>query len=475
MSQNSYILNPWILSFTTVLLVGAAYSSHFFQWNSLNNSQPHPSQIIQNVSSQTIGVVDVSRPAYFSVHSENTTATVEESAENNRVQKTTDPNQSVKSLHTDSSPQEIASLDFKDDEPVAFKTTSLSRIAQSEQIIAPKPIDSKPEYRKVQDLEASKAIVKPAQPSLDELLQALVVVEYPDEIVLEFEKSLFSENFMKQLLARFMLSPDPMDNYALLQSTLNKSPFRLREQPHYFQRILSPSKQPIRYPAQAYAYAENLLKTHRNVVEDQNKTYVQVSIPLYSLIDLTGLKAAKSKTLPAGKKLPFANFVEHFSREFSVDKELIYAIMEVESAFNPKAVSKSNALGLMQIKANSAGRDVYQYVDGKNVVPSKEALFNPKENIRIGTAYLQLLDEFYFADVEDRDKRELLAIASYNGGLNTVIKLFGKSSELAIERINALSKQSVLQRLIYQHPSEETRNYVQKVTRAKQNYRKVFS
>lgn len=43
-----------------------------------------------------------------------------------------------------------------------------------------------------------------------------------------------------------------------------------------------------------------------------------------------------------------------------VDPQLITAIIAIESGGNPNAVSKSNAIGLMQIKASTSGRDVYR-------------------------------------------------------------------------------------------------------------------
>lgn len=44
----------------------------------------------------------------------------------------------------------------------------------------------------------------------------------------------------------------------------------------------------------------------------------------------------------------------------NVDPQLITAIIAIESGGNPNAVSKSNAVGLMQLKASTSGRDVYR-------------------------------------------------------------------------------------------------------------------
>jgi membrane-bound lytic murein transglycosylase C len=52
--------------------------------------------------------------------------------------------------------------------------------------------------------------------------------------------------------------------------------------------------------------------------------------------------------------------VRQASRKYGVDESLILAIMQTESSFNPYAVSRSDALGLMQVVQHSAGKDVFR-------------------------------------------------------------------------------------------------------------------
>ena len=86
-----------------------------------------------------------------------------------------------------------------------------------------------------------------------------------------------------------------------------------------------------------------------------------------------------------------------------VDPHLVRAVIEVESGFNPKAVSPKGAAGLMQLMPATAAR--YQARD-----PS-----DPAQNIEAGTRYLRDLLEMF-----DGDTR--LALAGYNAGEGAVKK-----------------------------------------------------
>jgi soluble lytic murein transglycosylase-like protein len=95
--------------------------------------------------------------------------------------------------------------------------------------------------------------------------------------------------------------------------------------------------------------------------------------------------------------------ISEHSRAHDVRSDLVRAVVQVESGFNPNARSPKGAMGLMQLMPATA-----RQFGVRNA-------FNPVENVRAGVAYLrQLLDRY------DNDER--LALAAYNAGPGAVDK-----------------------------------------------------
>jgi len=109
----------------------------------------------------------------------------------------------------------------------------------------------------------------------------------------------------------------------------------------------------------------------------------------------------KPKETMASSDDTFDHYISEASRHYGLDFFLIKAMIKVESGFNPKAVSKKGAKGLMQIMPFNFDR--LQVIDP----------FDPKENIMGGAMYIkQLLLQY--------KGRLPLALAAYNAGPNAV-------------------------------------------------------
>lgn len=169
----------------------------------------------------------------------------------------------------------------------------------------------------------------------------------------------------------------------------------------------------------------------------------------------------------------YRDIVEKYSRVYEIEQPLIFAIIEQESRFNPEATSHIPAYGLMQLVPRSGGADAYRFVYGQEGVPTRAFLFNPDNNIRLGTAYLRVLFN-QFAKVANAECRRLCVIASYNTGAGNVSRAFIGSAKLsnAFSSINALGYDALYKHLTTRLSTDEARNYVSGVSRRREKYLK---
>jgi soluble lytic murein transglycosylase-like protein len=157
------------------------------------------------------------------------------------------------------------------------------------------------------------------------------------------------------------------------------------------------------------------------VLSDRPRTD-QGNMNTYAVTGATTVRATKP-LVPSVKSALYDASINEHSLRMGVSADLVRAVIQVESAFNPKAVSTKGAMGLMQLMPATA-----QELGVVNP-------FEPDQNIRGGVAYLKRLLVRYDNKVE-------LALAAYNAGMGNVEK-YGDVP-----------------------PFKETRNYVKKITGA---------
>jgi soluble lytic murein transglycosylase-like protein len=157
---------------------------------------------------------------------------------------------------------------------------------------------------------------------------------------------------------------------------------------------------------------------------------VEQQVPLSSAQNKYPLAAKEStNTNNTIKNISYDDIIKEKSRQYGVSEDLIKAVIQAESGFNPNAVSSAGALGLMQLMpATAAGLGVTDP-------------FDPEQNIDGGVRYLKGQIDRFGGDVK-------LALAAYNCGPNRVINL----------KLDNLDNPQQLSRL-----PKETQNYVKKI------------
>ncbi|MHA7847049.1 transglycosylase SLT domain-containing protein [Serratia sp. D1N4] len=168
-----------------------------------------------------------------------------------------------------------------------------------------------------------------------------------------------------------------------------------------------------------------------------------------------------------GTPVAYNDYIRQAASNYGVDETLIKAIIQVESGFNPNVVSTSNAVGLMQLKASTAGRDAYR-MKGKDGQPSSRELKDPAVNIDLGTAYINILQSQQLAGITDPQTLRYATIVSYVNGAGAMLRTFSSDKRVAVNRINQMSPDEFYQHIQKKHPAPQAPRYLWKVTTAYQ-------
>ena len=121
------------------------------------------------------------------------------------------------------------------------------------------------------------------------------------------------------------------------------------------------------------------------------------------------------------KQVPYAELINHYGRVAGISPQVIAAIIQGESSFQPRAVSPAGAYGLMQIMPNTwrlVNKQLKLCVERHGGDCTSECYFNAELNIQIGTHYLGQLFNKYQGNM-------VLAVAAYNAGPGAVDRYGG--------------------------------------------------
>src|SRR5687767_15719534 len=135
------------------------------------------------------------------------------------------------------------------------------------------------------------------------------------------------------------------------------------------------------------------------VLSDQR---IDAPIAVYAVEGAPAIRTTRPRAANASR---FESIVQQHASRQALRPELVRAVIQVESGFDPRATSPKGAMGLMQLMPDTAR--------SLGVVDA----YDPEENIRGGTAYLrQLLNKY---------GSEQLALAAYNAGPGAVDRYDG--------------------------------------------------
>jgi hypothetical protein len=146
--------------------------------------------------------------------------------------------------------------------------------------------------------------------------------------------------------------------------------------------------------------------TGYEILGDRYRLHVQggvAEVPVEDIVAIEPEEIFEPNTEPLTDKTPFQKLIHDAAARYHLDPTLIHSVISIESNFNPRAVSRKNARGLMQLMPRTA-----------ELMGVKDS-FDPGQNIDGGSHYLSDLLKKYRNDLT-------LALAAYNAGPDTVDK-----------------------------------------------------
>ena len=171
-----------------------------------------------------------------------------------------------------------------------------------------------------------------------------------------------------------------------------------------------------------------------------------VSFGLYFILQFSSMQ--RSYLYP----YPYQDEVRTYAEEYQVDSDLVMAVIKTESNFNQEAVSHRGAVGLMQIMPATADWIASQLEDESF---TQEKLYEPDLNIRYGIWYLAELQREF-------DDNTVLVLMAYNAGRGNVRTWMEENHwNMSFNNVEAI-------------PFGETREYVKRVMKYREKYRKLY-
>jgi soluble lytic murein transglycosylase-like protein len=145
--------------------------------------------------------------------------------------------------------------------------------------------------------------------------------------------------------------------------------------------------------------------------ETSNQEAIKAANPVSAQVKIENVVDKR----PNVKGVPLSDDVLDYMYEMSIKYDVAYSLLlslaDVESSFNPKAVSSANCVGLLQLRPSTAKRIA------KDLGVKKYNLKNPKDSILFGTYYIDYLRDQWLSKGYSEEDAYVLTIISYNRGI----------------------------------------------------------
>ena len=173
---------------------------------------------------------------------------------------------------------------------------------------------------------------------------------------------------------------------------------------------------------------------------------IMIFITVYKCFNL------EEKILKHFYPIKYEEYIYKYSKKLDIDPFLALAIIKTESNFVEDCISRSGAIGLMQIMEDTAK----EQTEKMGITYYEGMLKNPEENIKIGLNYFKSLSKYF-------NENYVLAFAAYNAGIGNVDKWIDEG----IITKEGKNTQNI--------PFKETNMYVRKIIGNYTIYKELYS
>ena len=248
---------------------------------------------------------------------------------------------------------------------------------------------------------------------------------------------------LKQAIEYTLLAPDApnfIDFYTSYASQIKSTPFLYRQ-------VRDQDGKLIKWHWRAARFAGYLLKNNLQESEYNGKQIHSVSFAMTA--DHNQVRMQR-----------YQGPLQQLAQQHAIDANIVNAIIQTETGFNPYAISADGRIGLMQISADRIGTTVFNQQQDQPFAPLPCYLFKITNNLDLGISYLQLVNNRYFAGITDANSRYYALLASYHAGPEQTLQVFSRDKSEAIALINSLSSYEVYQSLTGKQAQPEIQAYV---------------